>query len=111
MKVSQYSPCSVYNFFIKNCLSYLNEIYVPLEVSGVHMHSSYQKLNVPQQKTNTTKKTLSFFGSSLWNNLDKTLKTSTGLNTFKHNIKQHYFNELNEKNSLNSSFCIFDVSK
>ena len=25
------------------------------------------------------------------------LKTSTSLNTFKHNIKQHYFNELKKK--------------
>ena len=27
---------------------YFDEIYVPLETNGVHMRSSYQKLNVPQ---------------------------------------------------------------
>ena len=32
-----------------------------------------------------------------WNNLNKALKTLTELNTFKHNILQHYFNELKKK--------------
>ena len=34
---------------------------------------------------------------SLWDNLNKTLKTSASLNTFKHDIKKHYFNELKKK--------------
>ena len=29
----------------------------------------------------------------------KTLKTSTSLNNFKHNMKKHYFNELKKKES------------
>ena len=63
--------------------------------------SSYQKLNVPHRKTNVAnvgQKALSYVGPSLWNNLNKTLKTSTNLNTFKHNIKQH-FNGLKKKES------------
>ena len=40
-----------------------------------------------------------YVGSALWNNLNKTLKTSTSLNTFKHNIKQRYFKELKKKES------------
>ena len=39
---------AVYTFFFtKNCPSYFDEIYVPLETNGVHTRSSYQKLNVP----------------------------------------------------------------
>ena len=53
------------------------------------MRLSYQKLNVPYQKTNIEKKALSYVAPSLWNNLNKTLKTSTSLNAFKHN-KQRY---------------------
>ena len=31
--------------------------------------------------------------------IKRTLKTSTSLDAFKHNIKQHYFNELKKKES------------
>ena len=89
-RVSQCSLCMIYKFFTKNCPNYFEEICVPLETNGVHTRSSYQKLNVSHQKTNV--------GPSLWNNLNKTLKTSTSLNAFKHNIKQH-FNELKKKES------------
>ena len=63
-------------FFTKNCPSYFDEIYVPLETNGVYTRSSYQKLNVPHRKTNVGQKVLSYVGPSLWNNLSKTLKTS-----------------------------------
>ena len=55
--------------------------------------------NVPHQKTNVGQKALYYVGPSLWNNLNKILKTSTSLNAFKRNNKQHYFNELKEKES------------
>ena len=71
-------------------LFYFDEIYVLLETNGVHMCSSYQKLNVPHWKTNIGQKALSYVGPSTWNNLTKTSKTSTSLNAFKHNIKQNY---------------------
>ena len=98
-RISQCSLCSIYKFFAKNCPNYFDEIYVPLETNGVHTRSSYQKLNVPHRKTNVRQKALSYVGPSLWNNLSKTLKTSTSLNTLKHHIKQHYFNELKKKMS------------
>ena len=109
-RVSQCSLSSIYKFLTKNCPNYFDEIYVPLETNGVHTRSSYQKLNVPHRKTNVGQKALSYVGPSIWNNLNKTLKTSAGLNAFKHDIKQHYFNELKKK-CLNSSFCTFVVSK
>ena len=80
-------------------MSYFDEIYVPLETNEIHSRSSYQKLNAPHRKTNIGQIALSYVGPSLWNNLNKTLKTSTSLNAFKHNIKQHYFNELKKKES------------
>ena len=94
-RISQCSLCSIYNY--KNCPNLFNKIYVPLETNGVHTRWSYQKLNVPHWKTNVVQKALSYVGPSLWNNLNKTLKTSTSLNTFKHNIKKHSFNELKKK--------------
>ena len=40
---------------------------------------------------------LSYIGSSLWNNLDKSLKTSVSLNAFKHNFKDQYLRKGNKK--------------
>ena len=71
----------------KNFPNYFDEIFISLEINGVHTCSSYQKLNVPHRKTNVGQKALSYVGPSLWKNLNKTLKTSTSLNAFNHNIK------------------------
>ena len=46
-------------------------------------------INVPCQKSIVERKALSYAGPSLWNNLNKILKTSLNLNAFKRNIKQH----------------------
>ena len=83
----------------KNSTNYFDEIYAPLETNGVHMCSSHQKLNVPYRQTNVGLKALPYVDPSLWKNLNKTLKTSTSLNAFKHNIKQHFFNELKKEES------------
>ena len=39
--------CTVYISFSKNCPKYFDEIYVPLEIKGIHARPSCQKLNVP----------------------------------------------------------------
>ena len=74
-RISQCSLCSIYKFFAKNCPNYFDEIHVPSETNGVHTRSSYQKLNVSHRKANVGQKALSYVGPSLWNNLNKSLKT------------------------------------
>ena len=68
------------------CIQIFDEISVPLKINGVHIRSSNQKLKAPHRKTNFGQKTLSYVDPSLWNNLNKTSKTSISLNNFKHNI-------------------------
>ena len=46
---------------------------------------------IEMKKTNQGLRALSYVGPSLWNNLDKSLKTSASLNTFKHDIKNQFF--------------------
>ena len=65
-RVSQCSLCSVYKIFTKNYVNYFDEIYVPLEINGIHTRSSYQKLNIPHRKTNVGQKALSYIGPSLF---------------------------------------------
>ena len=55
-RISQCTLCSVYNFFTKNCPTLMR--HVPLESSGVHTRSSYQKLNVPHRKIYVGQKAL-----------------------------------------------------
>ena len=84
---------------MKNYPDYFDEIYVPIETNRVKTRLSYQKLNVPYRKPNVRQKGLSYVGPSLCNNINKTLKIPASLNSFRHNIKQHYFNELKKKES------------
>ena len=81
------------------CPNYFDEICVLLETNGVHTRSPYQKLNDPCRYANFGQKALSYVTPIFWNHLNKTLKISTSLNAFKHSIRQHYFNELKEKES------------
>ena len=98
-RVSQYSVCSVYKFFAKSCPDYFDELYFPVENNGINTHFSFQKLTLPHRDTNIGQKALSYIGPFLWNNLQNTLKSATGINAFKHSIKNHYFNELKKKES------------
>ena len=56
-EVLQCFLCSEYSFFMKDCPNYFNEMYVPLEINVVCMHS-YQTLNVPHQKNKCLMKSL-----------------------------------------------------
>ena len=98
-RISQCSLCSVYKFFSKSCPEYFDELFFPLETNGIRTRYSYQKLNIPKRTTNIGQKALSYTGPFLWNNLDKNLKTSGSLNSFKHKIKEDYFKELKKKES------------
>ena len=57
-----------------------------------------QKLNVPHRKTNVGQKPYLCWSLNL-EQFKQDIKTSTSLNALKHNIKQHYFNELKKKES------------
>ena len=52
-------------FFTKNIPGYFDLKYVPIEITVVHKHSWYQKLNAPRRKTEVGQKTLYYVGFSL----------------------------------------------
>ena len=68
----------------------MDEIFSHAERNGIPTRYFYQKLE-PHRKTNHGLRAFSYIGSSLSNNLDKSLKISPSLNAFKHNIKDYYF--------------------
>ena len=98
-RVSQYSVCSVYKFFAKSCPDYFDELYFHDKNNGINARFSFQKPTLPRRDANIGQKALSYIGPFLWNNLQKTLKSATSINAFKHSIKNHYFNELKKKKS------------
>ena len=83
----------IFNFFAKSAPSYISEMYFPVEQSQV-TRRSFNKLRIPNQKTNRGLKILSFVGPRLWNCLPNSLKSSTSANTFKHNLKKLFFDNL-----------------
>ena len=90
-RVNQCTLSWIYRFHTKKAPEYLDEIFSYAECNGISTRYSYQKLKIPRRKTNQGLRALSYIGPSLWNNLDKSLKTSVSLNAFKHNVKDHYF--------------------
>jgi len=90
-RVNQCTLASIYKFYAKNTPDYVNEIFLPADYIGIPTRYSYQKLKLPSRKTNQGLRALSYTGPSLWNNLDKSLKSSSSLNAFKNKIKENYF--------------------
>ena len=68
----------------------MDEIFSNAECKGILTCYSYQK-KFPHRKTNQGLRALLYIGPSLWNNLDKFLKTSAALHAFKHNIRTTTF--------------------
>ena len=73
---------------------YLNEAYEYVLQCRIESGSSFAKLQVPFQKNNTGQKGLSYIVPSLWNNLPGSMKKTTVLNTFKHNLEKKYLGNL-----------------
>ena len=76
------------------CPHYLNEVYKYTPQCKIESKSNFAKLKVPFRKTNMGQNDLSYIGPSLWNNLPGSLKKTTDLNTFKHNLKNKYLDNL-----------------
>ena len=79
----------------KKTPDYMDKIFYHAECNRIPTRYSYQKVKLPHCKTTQGLRALSYIGPSLWNNQDKSLKTSASLHSFKHNIKDYYFRKGN----------------
>ena len=80
--------------FNEQCPNYLNEVFGVAVENNFQLRSSFQKLKCPFRKTNTSKLALSYVVLTFWNKTPDTLKRTKNLNTFKHNLKKYFLNEL-----------------
>ena len=76
---------------------YTAEIFHPS--SSVHnTRRATRKLDLPFRKSCIGQKTLSYIGPKIWNNLPAQIKLSKSVNTFKHDIKKSFFDDLQKQN-------------
>ena len=96
-RVEQCICVNVFKFFNQMSPQYTAEIFHPS--SSVHnTRRATQKLDLPFRKSCIGQKTLSYIGPKTWNNLPAQIKLSKSVNTFKHNIKKSFFDDLQKQN-------------
>lgn len=85
----------IYKYYNKLGPEYISNIFTPVNSSERCTRNSAFKLLKPFRRTVNGQKALSFLGPSLWNSLPNSIKDSPSTNSFKHQIKKHYFKSLN----------------
>ena len=93
-RVDQCIIAVTFKLVINICHYYLNQVYECIPHCRIESKSNFSKLKVPFGKTNIEQKGLSYTGPSLWINLHGSMKKTTVLNTFKHNMKKLYLTNL-----------------
>ena len=96
-RVEQCICVNVFKFFNQMSPQYTAEIFHPS--SSVHnTRRARQKLDLPFRKSCIGQKTLSYIGPKTWNDLPAQIKLSKSVNTFKHDIKKSFFDDLQKQN-------------
>ena len=101
--ISGSNNASVYlpsTFLNKDCPTYMSDIFLPVTNRKVSTRNSFFKLDELFRKTTQGQNSLSYIGHAIWNILPENIKSCTNVNTFKHDIKEHYFNEIRRKYNL-----------
>lgn len=80
----------VFKYFDKQCLHYLNEIFLKTIASSLSLKNSYHKLNRALCRTSIDHIALSFVGPSLGNKIPEELKRTTSLNTPKYSLEGNW---------------------
>ena len=88
---------SVYRFVNKDAPAYMNDIY---KLASSYYHNTRKgvyRLTQPYKTNNSGLNSLSYIGPRQWNDLPNKLKLTTNADTFKHSIKDLFFNNLKKK--------------
>ena len=76
---------------------YISEIFYP-SYYRYNTRMITLKLDLPLQHCCLGQKTISYLGPKTWNNLPAKIKLSRNVNTFKHDIRKLFFDELEKQN-------------
>ena len=83
----------MFKFINSNCPYYLNEVFQFAPEGNISLRNNFLKLK-HFRNTNASQKLLSSIGPSFWNEIPEALKKIDNLNTFKHNLKKQFFNQV-----------------
>ena len=84
----------VFTYFNEQWPNYFSEVFNVATESNIELRGSFQKLKCLFRKANNNQFALSYIGPTLWNKKPETLKRTNNLNTFKHNLKKYFLDEL-----------------
>ena len=103
-RFEQCTATNVFKFFGNSAPPYMSEIFSPVGQGWITRRSK-NKLNLPFRKTKTGQNGLSYIGPNIWNSQQSGLKSSNNVNSFKHKIKDKFFN--NFQNRENSPYIYY----
>ena len=95
-RVYQCINVNIFKYFHNMSPGYLSEMFTVADRSHFTRNST-MKLHLPFRNKTIGKQGLSYLGSKIWNNLSSYNKLSDSVNTFKHRIKETYFNDIRNK--------------
>ena len=93
-RVYQCINVNIFNYFHNMSPGYLSEMFTVADRSHFTRNST---LKLPFRNKTIGKQGLSYLGPIIWNNLSSYNKLSDNVNTFKHRIKETYFNDIRNK--------------
>ena len=88
----------VFKYVHNQCPNYINKVFQAAPENNIQTRGGFLKLKWPFHKTNVGQTALSYIGPTIWSKTPDTLKRTKNLNTFKHNLKEHYLKELKNSN-------------
>ena len=88
-----------FNYVNDQCPNYPNEVFQTALEKNIQTRESFLKLKCPFRKTNAGQIALSYIGPTIRSKTLDMLKWTKNLNTFKHNLKEHYLKELKNSKS------------
>ena len=100
----------VYTFCKNISPSYMSAIFVKNNIQH-NTRRSTEMLNIPMKNTNVGQQGLSYLGPKFCNILPPKIKLSTSANSFKHALKEDYFEQLQKAD--NDPFyilCVIEVN-
>ena len=92
-RVDQHICVNMMKFFKGTAPAYADEIFKPVDQSRVIRRSKF-KLNFPFRKSSAGQKCLFYIGPKIWNSLSSNLKSANNVNSFKHKIKDNFFQNI-----------------
>ena len=88
----------IFKYVNNQCPNYLNEDFQTAPENNIQT-IRFLKLKCPFRKTKVGQMALPYIGLTIWSKTPDMLKRTNNLNTFKHNLKEHYLKELKNSNS------------